>query len=379
MAVRRLHPEQPESFAFSEENLAWAKTVIARYPDGRQASAVIPLLWRAQEQHEGWLPKPAIEYIAEMLDMPDIRVLEVATFYTMFQLSPVGKTAHIQVCGTTPCMLRGSDDILKVCKNRIAEKAHQLSEDGKFSWEEVECLGACVNAPMIQIFSDTYEDLTEETFNALLDRLEKGEAITPGPQIDRVYSTPEGGPTSLTDPALYDGSMIKGDRAIAAKAPETAEAAKPVEVPRKAEPAKAETKPEKPAEKPKAPDRTDTVPAPKLAAAKNIASDTSKDAAAAESEPALLTEPREGKKDNLKQIRGIGPKIEGLLNELGIYHFDQIAAWTGENKTWVDARLKFKGRIDRENWIGQARTLAGGEETAFSKRVEAGDVPTSKK
>lgn len=385
MAVRRLHPEQPDSFAFSEANLAWAKTVIGRYPDGRQASAVIPLLWRAQEQHDGWLPKPAIEYIAEMLDMPDIRVLEVATFYTMFQLAPVGKTAHIQVCGTTPCMLRGSDDILKVCKNRIAEKAHQLSDDGKFSWEEVECLGACVNAPMIQIFSDTYEDLNEESFNALLDKLENGEAITPGPQIDRVYSTPEGGPTSLTDPALYDGSMVKGDKAIAAKAAETTQAEKPVEAPKKAEPVKAEAKPEKPAEKPEASEKVEptakpkSAPAPKPAAAKNIASDKGKEAETAESEPALLTEPREGKKDNLKQIRGVGPKIEGILNDLGIYHFDQIAAWTSENKSWVDSRLKFKGRIDRENWIGQARTLAGGEETAFSKRVDAGDVPTSKK
>ncbi|MGB0904573.1 MAG: NADH-quinone oxidoreductase subunit NuoE, partial [Mangrovicoccus sp.] len=145
--LRRLHPQQPESFAFTEANKIWAEAQIAKYPEGRQASAVIPLLWRAQEQ-ESWLSKPAIEYVADMLGMAYIRVLEVATFYFMFQLQPVGEVAHFQICGTTSCMLCGSEDLIEICKKRIAPKAHQVSEDGKFSWEEVECLGSCSNAPM---------------------------------------------------------------------------------------------------------------------------------------------------------------------------------------------------------------------------------------
>ncbi len=199
MTVRRLHPKQPGSFEFTKENLEWANAVIQNYPKGRQASAVIPLLWRAQEQHQGWLPKPAIEYVANLLEMPVIRALEVATFYTMFQLAPIGKKAHIQVCGTTPCMLRGSEDIIAVCKKRIASESHTLSENGDFSWEEVECLGACVNAPMVQIFSDTFEDLTEASFNNLLDDIDAGKEIKPGPQTDRYYSMPVTGPTTLID------------------------------------------------------------------------------------------------------------------------------------------------------------------------------------
>ena len=199
MTVRRLHSEQPTSFEFSPDNMQWAKEVINRYPVGRQASAIIPLLWRAQEQHQGWLPKPAIEYVANLLEMPVIRALEVATFYTMFQLAPVGKKAHIQVCGTTPCMLRGSDEIIAVCKKRIANESHTLSENGDLSWEEVECLGACVNAPMVQIFSDTYEDLTEENFNQLLDDIIAENEIKPGPQTNRQFCMPESGPTTLMD------------------------------------------------------------------------------------------------------------------------------------------------------------------------------------
>ncbi|MEM7620229.1 MAG: NADH-quinone oxidoreductase subunit NuoE [Pseudomonadota bacterium] len=197
MSVRRLHPNQPDSFEFTSENLAWANETIAKYPEGKQASAVIPLLWRAQEQNAGWLSEPAMRYISEMLDMAYIRVYEVATFYTMFQLSPVGKKAHIQVCGTTPCMLRGSEEIKKICQERIAKAPFTLSEDGNFSWEEVECLGVCVNAPMVQIWKDTYEDLTPETFNAVLDGFENGILPQPGPQNERKSSEPEGGPTTL--------------------------------------------------------------------------------------------------------------------------------------------------------------------------------------
>lgn len=199
MSVRRLAPKevQPESFAFNAENLAWAKTVIARYPESRQASAVIPLLWRAQEQQDNWVSEATIRYVADMLDMPYIRVLEVATFYTMFQLQPVGKKAHIQVCGTTPCQLRGAKDLLKVCHDRIHHDPHRLSVDGDFSWEEVECLGACVNAPMVQVFKDTYEDLTVESFNKVLDGFAAGKPPRPGPQNGRQYSAPAGGVTTL--------------------------------------------------------------------------------------------------------------------------------------------------------------------------------------
>jgi len=195
MAVRRLAEKQPKDFAFSQENLAWAKREITKYPEGRQASAVIPLMWRAQEQADGWLPEPAIRHVADMLGMPYIRALEVATFYTMFNLEPVGRYL-VQLCGTTPCMLRGAEEIKKVCRRRIGEP-EQVSADGKFSWREVECLGACVNAPMAQINYDYYEDLTPENFDKILDGLAAGTNPKPGPQIDRQLSAPVGGPRTL--------------------------------------------------------------------------------------------------------------------------------------------------------------------------------------
>jgi NADH-quinone oxidoreductase subunit E len=199
MSVRRLASAelQPKEFSFTAENLAWAKQQIAKYPDGRQQSAVIPLLWRAQEQAGGWTSQKAIEYVADLLGMAYIRVLEVATFYTMFQLAPVGRKAHVQVCGTTPCMLRGSDELFKVCRRRIHHDPFHVSADGDFSWEEVECLGACVNAPMVLIGSDTYEDLTPETFEKVLDGIAAGKPPKPGPQIDRQQSAPIGGATTL--------------------------------------------------------------------------------------------------------------------------------------------------------------------------------------
>jgi len=200
MSVRRLAPPelQPASFAFTGENLVWAKREIAKYPEGRQASAVIPLLWRAQEQAGGWTSRKAIEYVADLLDMAPIRVLEVATFYTMFQLAPVGRKAHVQWCGTTPCLLRGGEEIRKVCQQRIHHEQFHVSADGDFSWEEVECLGACVNAPMVLIGSDTYEDLTKESFGKVLDDIAAGRKPKPGPQIDRHFGAPAGGPTTLT-------------------------------------------------------------------------------------------------------------------------------------------------------------------------------------
>ena len=225
MSVRRLAENQPKTFAFSEENAAWANNEISKYPPGRQASAVIPLLWRAQEQ-EGWVSEPAIRAVAEFLDMPTIRVLEVATFYTMFYLAPVGITAHVQVCGTTPCWLRGADKLKDICRHRIHHDQHHLSNDGEFSWEEVECLGACVNAPMIQIGADTFEDLTTESFEKLLGDLAAGIQVKPGPQIDRQFCAPVGGPTTLVDVDLHtmrpadDSSELPGPKPPAAISPD---------------------------------------------------------------------------------------------------------------------------------------------------------------
>jgi len=199
MSVRRLAPAevQPKEFSFSKDNLAWAKEQVKKYPEGRQASAVIPLMWRAQEQAGGWLPEAAIRYVADLLGLAHIRALEVATFYTMFNLSPVGKI-HVQLCGTTPCRLRGADDLEKICRKRIGEQG-EVTADGKFSWVEVECLGACVNAPMVQISADYYEDLDAESFGKILDGLAAGKKPKPGPQVKRQLSAPVGGPTTLTD------------------------------------------------------------------------------------------------------------------------------------------------------------------------------------
>ena len=188
-------------FEWTPENARKAKEIVARYPEGRQMSASIPFLDLAQRQvgaetnTQGWLPLPVMEFVARELDMAPIHVLEVATFYTMFNLQPVGRF-HVQVCGTTPCMLRGSDDVLRACELRGMRKGH-TTEDGLFTLTEVECLGACANAPMVQINDDNYEDLTEEKMGAILDALASGKSPKPGPQVERQTSCPEGGPTTL--------------------------------------------------------------------------------------------------------------------------------------------------------------------------------------
>ena len=189
---------QPEHFEFTPENLEAAKQHIAKYPEGKQASAVMPLLDLAQRQHGGWLPQAAIRHVGDMLDMPVIRVLEVATFYTMYNLEPVGKH-FVQVCTTTPCWLRGSDDVVSACKNSLGINPGETTEDGDFTVIEVECLGACANAPMMQIGDDYYEDLDADSMNAILDALKAGNEIAPGPQVDRQLSAPMGGPTTLKE------------------------------------------------------------------------------------------------------------------------------------------------------------------------------------
>ncbi|MBY0568034.1 MAG: NADH-quinone oxidoreductase subunit NuoE [Hyphomonadaceae bacterium] len=206
MSVRRLAADQPASFTFSPETMEKARWWIAKYPPERKQSAIIPIMWLVQKQ-EGWVSEPSIQAMAKLLEMPPIRVLEVATFYTMFHLAPVGKH-HFQLCGTTPCMLRGAEDLKKVCKSRIGEK-HTVSADGMFSWEEVECVGACVNAPVVAIDDYYHEDLTPEALEALMDKLARGEKIEPGSAIGRQTSAPENAQKTLTDPSLYDGSLAR--------------------------------------------------------------------------------------------------------------------------------------------------------------------------
>lgn len=441
--LRRLHHAQPESFEFTPANLAWAQGQITKYPEGRQASAVIPLLWRAQEQ-EGWLSRPAMEYVGDLLDMKYIRVLEVATFYFMFQLKPVGSVANIQICGTTSCMICGAEDLVSVCKELIADQPHTLSADGKFTWEEVECLGACANAPMAQIGKDYYEDLTAEKFRELLGELAAGRVPQPGPQNGRFASEPLSGLTSLTEGERTEefngsvglansiGDTVKridgtevplltpwlnarvggdvgasgaGGSAAAAKAAEKAakEAAKAEKAAAKkaADEAKAAEKAAEKAAKKAAKDadieanakaaaekaaekaavagtaaggavagsRADGKP---VSTRKGKAPLTASDEAAAPSDedrPETLTAARGGQADDLKLIKGVGPKLEGLLHTLGFFHFDQVASWSDREVAWVDHNLEgFKGRVSRDEWVAQAKILASGAETEFSAR-----------
>jgi NADH-quinone oxidoreductase subunit E len=420
MSVRRLAEDnvQPAEFAFNREFAAQAKVWIKKYPKERAQSAVIPLLMLAQEQ-DGWVTKRAIETIADMLGMPYIRALEVATFYTQFQLKPVGTRAHVQVCGTTPCMLRGSEALMEVCRSKIHPEPFHLNESGTLSWEEVECQGACVNAPMVMIFKDSYEDLSPERLAYIIDRFEAGrpEDVTPGPQVKRTFSAPEGGLTSLTEeikPAGKGGAKASAK----AKSPAATKAGRP-----KAAATETETKsPAKAKANVKADAKTAATAseAPKMSAARkesataktkgtaasaakgNSSSDlastaksvspakkaakpvtkgnatmavaatakgTAKAAAAAAPEdknrPAGIARPAQP--DDLKMISGVGPKIEGILHSLGIYTFAQVASWKKAEREWVDGYLKFKGRIEREDWLKQAKALAKGGEAEYIK------------
>ena len=347
MSKRRFDLEAGgDSFAFKPETESKIEFWLSKYPEDRKRSGVIPLLWLAQKDNKGWLSEPAMRAVADRLDMSYIRVYEVATFYTMFRLQPVGGH-HVQLCGTTPCMLRGADTLKKVCEKRIGAKG-AVSENGKLSWEEVECLGACVNAPMMQINDYYFEDLDEESFTKILDQIEAGEEPEPGTRVYRQTSGPEGGLTTLLDDMLYDGSRAQPLTSIPG-APEDAPTAEPEAV---APPPPAPEKKEEPQKEVSLEDKN---------------------------RPIALDAPKGGEKDDLKRISGVGPKIEGILNELGVFHFGQIAEWTRDNVEWVDSYLSFKGRIDRENWIEQAKLLADGETTEFAKRVDAGDVPSSEK
>jgi NADH-quinone oxidoreductase subunit E len=242
----------------------------------------------------------------------------------MFQLSPVGRKAHVQVCGTTPCMLRGAEELMDVCRRRIHHEPHHVSADGDFSWEEVECLGACVNAPMVQIWKDTYEDLTPESFEKVLDGFAEGKPPKPGPQNGRQYSMPLSGATTLF--------------AFGAEKRKPA-AAKPVAPAKKAKEAK-------------------PAPAKQVKVAKPVKAAKPVEAGGA---PALLKKPMGGKGDDLKLIWGVGKQLEKMLNNMGIWHFSQIASWSAKDLSWVDERLEgFKGRAKRDKWVSQAKRLAKG-------------------
>jgi NADH-quinone oxidoreductase subunit E len=377
--LRRLHPHQPASFAFTPANLAWAKGQISKYPEGRQASAIIPLLWRAQEQ-EGWLSRPAIEHVADMLGLAYIRALEVATFYFMFQLQPVGSVAHIQICGTTSCMICGAEDLVAVCKELVNPKAHALSADGKFSWEEVECLGACANAPMAQIGKDYYEDLTAAKLRDLIARFSNGEVPVPGPQNGRYAAEPLSGLTSLKE--FESGrKQYNASAQAAVDLRDTVKRIDGTEVPlltpwlgkaKPATPAKGVANEPKPGTAAVADASGVTVQeAPARSKGKPVADGNAANATpvatpeakapvtASVVKPAGLTAARDGMPDDLKIIVGIGPKLEALCHRLGFFHFDQIAAWTPAEIAWVDDNLEgFKGRVTRDGWVAQAKELA---------------------
>lgn len=392
MSVRRLADAsvQPASFAFNKANAASAKKWIAKYPKGREQSAIIPLLMLAQEQ-EGWVTKAAIESICEMLGMPYIRGLEVATFYTQYQLKPVGTRAHIQVCGTTPCMLRGSEELMDVCRSKIHHDQFHTNEAGTLSWEEVECLGACVNAPMVMIFKDTYEDLTPERLAEIIDDFEagKGHSVPVGPQNGRHFSAPVSGFTALAD----EKAILKATRDKATKAAARTTKEPPAIA---GEPAKVAAVPPSNAAKPKT-NAIETSPAVKTpskvkaapAAEKAVSVKAPKATAEAKPVAALAVTPAAPKKapakkeaasakpslddknrpkgifkpaavDDLKLISGVGPKIEATLHELGIFTYAQVASWKKAEREWVDGYLSFHGRIEREDWVKQAKALAKG-------------------
>jgi NADH-quinone oxidoreductase subunit E len=395
MSVRRLADAnvQPDAFAFNKANTGWAKAQIKKYPKGREQSAVIPLMMRAQEQ-EGWVTKAAIEHIADMLDMPRIRALEVATFYTQFQLKPVGAKAHVQVCGTTPCMLRGSEDLMAVCRSKIHHDQFHVNAAGTLSWEEVECLGACVNAPMVMIFNDTYEDLTPKRFEEIIDAFEagKGGGVTPGPQIKRVFSAPVSGLTSLNErptaakakapvrnaqppvaAALTSNAALPKTSAIETDATIKGPGNAPMLSANDAK-ASVETAPKIGSTS----IRGLTVKSPAtgggrqrdpahaaISKPQDSASSMAKPGATAatpgERAPELLKAARDGRGDDLKLIWGVGPKLAKMLNDMGVWHFDQIASWGRAELAWVDERLEgFKGRAARDEWVKQSKKLAKG-------------------
>jgi NADH-quinone oxidoreductase subunit E len=294
-----------------------------------------------------------MEHVAAMLDMAYIRVLEVATFYFMFQLQPVGSLAHIQVCGTTSCMICGAEDLIGACKEKIAVNAHELSADGKFSWEEVECLGACANAPIAQIGKDYYEDLTAERMAEIIDELAAGKVPTPGPQNSRFASEPLYGLTSLED-GETGHTKHNASVQLAVDIKDTIKRIDGTEVPLNA--------PWMSGNEAETATIAGVAEIPVSKTAESGA--TSGGAESKGAKPSGLDVARDGTPDDLKAISGVGPKLETLLNSLGVYHFDQIASWSEAEIAWVDENLEgFKGRVSRDEWVRQAKELSETSDT----------------
>ena len=332
MSARRLAIRQPETFALSAKAKKEIGTWVKKYPKHRQRSALIPALWIAQKDAGGWLPELALRELGDMLDMAYIRVYEVATFYTMFNLEPVG-VHYVQLCGTTPCWLRGSDDLIAMLKRKIGPQ-RSISEDGKLSWLEVECLGSCANAPMVQISNGDsdhyYEDLTAESLESVLDDLVAGKKPKEGPQNSRHTSEPEGGALALNTVGLYNKSKTPtklpnaGKKAVITRHADAPKGTRATIAGRK--------------NKPKAPKPTKAQAKPKV----------------------LYTDgPTDGTPDDLKKIKGIGPKFEGDLNSKGIYYYRQIGAWKAADVKMVEALIdSIPGRIKRDEWVKQGKALA---------------------
>ena len=319
--LRRLHEEQPTFFSFTTKNKVWAEAQIKKYPQGREASAIIPLLWRAQEQ-EGWLSKPAIEYVADLLGMAHMRALEVATFYFMFHLKPVGRVAHFQICGTLSCMLCGAEDLIGVCKEKISPNPHELSSDGNFSWEEVECLGACSNAPMAQIGKDYFEDLSKDTFAQIIEDLAVEKLPTPGPQNGRFASEPIHGLTSLME---YESGRTRfnGSVQMADDLKDTIKRIDGGETP---------------------------LVTPWL-------EDTKKTAERLPTKkPKTFKAPKKAVSEDLSRLVGLGEKAKSALNRLGIFYISQLSSWSAGEINWVYSNLSGAVSLNRlKNFVEQAR------------------------
>ena len=345
MSARRFAIRQPKEFSLSASAKTEISNWVKKYPKGRQRSALIPALWIAQKDNGGWLPELALRELGDMLDMAYIRVYEVATFYTMFNLEPVG-VHYVQLCGTTPCWLRGSDDLIAMLKRKIGPQ-RSISEDGNLSWLEVECLGSCANAPMVQISNGDsdhyYEDLTAESLEAVLDDLVAGKKPKEGPQNSRHTSEPEGGALALNTVGLYNKSKTPtklpnaGKKAVITRHADDPKGTRATIAGRK--------------NKPQMPKPTKAQAKPKV----------------------LYTDgPTDGVPDDLKQIKGIGPKFEGDLNSKGIYYFKQIGAWKAADVKMVESVIdSIPGRIKRDEWVKQAKVLAKGGAPRKMKKVKA--------
>lgn len=348
MSVRRFDlVAGGDEFGFKPETEPKIEFWLAKYPEERKRSAVIPLLWLAQKDNAGWLSEPAMREVAERLEMPYIRVYEVATFYTMFRLQPVGKY-HVQLCGTTPCMLRGANDLKQTCERHIGKK-NQVTKSGRLSWEEVECLGACVNAPMVQINDYYYEDLTSESLAEILDKLEAGVFVEPGTFVDRWKSAPAGEAMTLTDPQLFDGTIPENQTKLPNVPDELPESSLKARDDVSAKGEQAEIVKDEKAAANEAVD--DSEP-------ENLALKATTLAASEFKKPEGIEQPEDNSADDLKRINGIGAVLEQKLNSLGIFHFHQIASWGSAEIAWIDDYLSFKGRVLREKWIPQAKVLS---------------------